>query len=363
MGVGKVVVTGAEPGPVSPDSIDSSSRSCALDQIFENQWSLGQVDLLQSLVELESRSPLLAHYGCADSLQDLITSGRGQLSPWVFLTYYLCGRLILSGKVTDPELRQFAAALQEAIHEPIRDNPLVVGFGAEGYRQEWWDWLDAVFKEGGDLNDPLESPPPAILRDLESMVARARAFITEVDPALARKLNRLQSLIIVANPQGRFSGAAPKGFGGATTFFFRGGSLFSGRTPYSLVSMVDRIIHEASHAELFVLGQLEPLCLNDDDERHPVTIRPDPRPMNGIIHAYYVSIIVARFCHNAIRQITLTSSSETGLLAELHRTAKQNQGHGASCRTVIKRFARLTDLGTSLLTHMDALADTLEPIT
>ena len=55
-----------------------------------------------------------------------------------------------------------------------------------------------------------------------------------------------------------------------------------------------RIAHEATHNLLFGLCADGPLADNDDGERHASPLRPDARPIDGVLHATCVSARVHR---------------------------------------------------------------------
>ena len=90
---------------------------------------------------------------------------------------------------------------------------------------------------------------------------------------------------------------APQGdameFDGASHYQFWGLLVLNPRHHRTPLAVVEVLAHEASHALLFGLTVDEPLVLNPDEELFASPLRPDPRPMDGIYHATYVS---ARMC-------------------------------------------------------------------
>lgn len=57
--------------------------------------------------------------------------------------------------------------------------------------------------------------------------------------------------------------------------------------------MDEVLAHEAGHSLLFGLTVDEPLVLNLDDVLYPSPLREDPRPMDDIYHAAFVSAHMA----------------------------------------------------------------------
>ena len=57
--------------------------------------------------------------------------------------------------------------------------------------------------------------------------------------------------------------------------------------------MIDCLTHESAHAHLFSLSLGDSFVTNPDDELHLSPLRRDPRPLDGLFHATYVSARIA----------------------------------------------------------------------
>lgn len=125
-------------------------------------------------------------------------------------------------------------------------------------------------------------------------------------------------------------------FGGATFPHFWGGMVINSRLIANKYAFTDQLLHEALHALLFGLCNLHgKLCKNSDSELYHSAYRPDPRPMNGLIHAYFVSKNL----------INCFSSLPGNKFKELADTAL---GASQQLHSEIETHARLTRFGKAL---------------
>ena len=89
---------------------------------------------------------------------------------------------------------------------------------------------------------------------------------------------------------------------------------------------------------------------NPDDRLYPSPLRADPRPMDGIYHATYVS---ARLCW-AMRRL----SEESGLDSETRMAAKTaaeaDMRNFAAGHAVVVEHADLTETGQALMVEAEA---------
>lgn len=73
-----------------------------------------------------------------------------------------------------------------------------------------------------------------------------------------------------------------------TSAVTQGMVFINGEYHLSWVFLLDKYIHEAAHAYLFLINQEELLVLNDPKELYPSPLRQDARPMEGVYHALFV---------------------------------------------------------------------------
>ncbi len=142
---------------------------------------------------------------------------------------------------------------------------------------------------------------------------------------------------------------APKGdkmeFDGASHYQFWGLLLLNPKHHKTPLAVVEVLAHEASHSLLFGLTQNEPLVLNPDDELFESPLRLDPRPMDGIYHAAYVS---ARMWW-AMDQISRSEFLSNEERAWAKNAAEQDRENWQKGLSVINAHARLSDTGARVL--------------
>ena len=110
-------------------------------------------------------------------------------------------------------------------------------------------------------------------------------YLIALSPEIAARFRSLLTEIVFVSPE---LNKASK-FGGATSFFCFGAMFLNADKHRALVSMIDGLVHESAHANLFSLSLGDPFVANKDDELYHSPLRSDPRPLDGIFHATYVS--------------------------------------------------------------------------
>ncbi len=136
-------------------------------------------------------------------------------------------------------------------------------------------------------------------------------------------------------------------FHGISSFCLWGAVILNAEGHKTTLEVLQTLAHESSHMHLFGAALDSPLVLNDDDERYKSPLRFDPRPMDGIYHAVYVS---ARM-HYAL----------TRLLASNVISPVQTEEARAACLVHVNSFreglamveaeGKLSDLGHELMSQ------------
>lgn len=125
------------------------------------------------------------------------------------------------------------------------------------------------------------------------------------------------------------------------------GTIFIATPPKNVdpeIYFCEHIIHETSHLHLYTLFALDPLILNDPEERFSAPIRPDPRPMYGIFHATFVLSRMVRI----FKKISSMKDKEKYLeFFELFHSQFKN-GY-----ETIKNHGKLTKFGKNIFESYD----------
>ena len=133
----------------------------------------------------------------------------------------------------------------------------------------------------------------------------AFAVFERAAPEIAAEICSLLTEIVFVSPA---LNKASK-FGGATSFFCFGAMFLNADNHRALVDMIDGLVHESAHASLFSLSLGDPFVANKDDELYHSPLRSDPRPLDGIFHATYVSARL-HYAHKRLIESRVLSGKE-----------------------------------------------------
>jgi hypothetical protein len=193
----------------------------------------------------------------------------------------------------------------------------------------------------------INPPLPAGAAAMRALIAEAFALMDAGNPDLAGEIRTLLREIVLAS-----GSDDPKGvqFDGVSSFLLWGGTVLEVRSYTSALEMVQALAHESGHNLLFGLCTDGPLHINEDEERFASPLRIDPRPMDGIIHAAYVS---ARM-HQSVQRLL-----DAGVLDEVQaREAREaviaNAKRFAMGMQTVDQHAKLTPLGETVMANARA---------
>ncbi|MCU0317857.1 MAG: HEXXH motif-containing putative peptide modification protein [Amoebophilaceae bacterium] len=113
----------------------------------------------------------------------------------------------------------------------------------------------------------------------------------------------------------------------------------------SWVFLLDKYVHEAAHAYLFLINQEELLVLNDPKELYPSPLRQDKRPMEGVYHALFV-LMRLLYAFSAIREkqeLMESDSKEIITLMSMYSAGLERS------YTTVMREGKLTPIARLLL--------------
>lgn len=203
------------------------------------------------------------------------------------------------------------------------------------------------------IDDEAEAPlsPQSVADEtisaFRSRFDEAMALIRTVDPEMAGEIDVFCRRIILAEPR-----PGTRHFSGGTTFFLWGATLMNPQVAVDRIALVKQIAHEATHALLFGLTKAKPLTTNSPDERRASPLRPEPRPIEGIVHATFV---LARVNHILIEiaRGNATSGDERDTLRE--SIDRQTRLYRSGLAT-IETYARFTPEGGAIFDSCRAAA-------
>lgn len=116
------------------------------------------------------------------------------------------------------------------------------------------------------------------------------------------------------------------------------------------MTMAEAIVHEVSHNKLAALLELDPVLHNPRDERHASPVRPDPRPLHGVLLAVHAFLPVAAL-YEAMIDARVEGSEHPSFR---RRFAEVIRGNHDGAR-VLRAHARPTAAGRQILDEIHAL--------
>ena len=185
-------------------------------------------------------------------------------------------------------------------------------------------------------------PASADFAAAEERIGRAMDLLDRGFPEMAAEIRALLfEVVIAAGPTER--GAIT--FDGSSSYMLWGAVMLNALGQTNVLDTAQALAHESGHNLLFGLCANGPLIDNDDEESFAHPLRQDPRPMDGVVHAAYVT---ARM-HQTVERLL-----ESGALDEAQRDAAEkdielHRRNFAAADEVIRGAALLTPVGAEAM--------------
>ncbi|MEI6239372.1 MAG: HEXXH motif-containing putative peptide modification protein [Planctomycetia bacterium] len=187
--------------------------------------------------------------------------------------------------IADDDLPAASDRLQRfGAERPLDTTPEIVALG-DAALAPYRALLLAELGLETSLGCGVRDPEPAAVADFTTRLASARRLMAQAVPDLAAEFDALTTQIVLV-------GSDPKAamqFDGGSSYMLWGGLFLNIAFHPNDVALVEVLAHESAHMLLFGYAADEPLVNNDDEPRYASPLRIDPRPMDGIYHATYVS--------------------------------------------------------------------------
>jgi hypothetical protein len=312
-----------------------SARVAAIDEALRARLS-ASLDYIGELVLARTGQPLPEMSKLRARL------AQGPVSPWLFCLY---SKLVAElSKREDGDVSQSFEAMIEAVSSPA-------DWGVIAYRDTsisplWWDHFHRLLDTDRQRPFNFVQPEPEVYARCEADIQSALALLQRADAKFLDEVRYLSRLIVLATP----GPDAKDGFNGASTFFLWAGILINARVRRSPIVMIDLLVHEGSHVLLFGVAAEEPLTRNPGTERYASPVRPDPRPIDGIFHACFVTTRV----HLAMSRLLETRLLSAQEAEEAMDRLKYNGNAARAALELLDLHAEPTDTGKHVL---DALHD------
>ena len=292
--------------------------------------------LAASLERIQARASHLLPGGTFD-LEAVCTRIReGRVSPGAAAAYFELVPALQAGKL------ELAAACWRRIgSQPVEVPQLRCEPFHAGTLGEDADRYQRLLSIGWAGSQIFAPPNLSEWASFERDVSAALDLLREAVPTWHAELESLLLRIYGAQP----AQSDGRGFSGASSRMVWGAIFINVRRHPDRLSIASTVVHEATHQQLFGLSQSQPLTENPPHERYSSPLRNDPRPMDGVYHATYVSARLALFNALFIESPAL-SPAEKETAEERVPAMRKRFEDGLA---IVEKHGKLSPLGRDLL--------------
>lgn len=301
------------------------------------------------------------HSGLAESLEHLCEQSEGAVDfdrpalerlcallrdgvrfpPSTFALYYDLVPALEDGDRRQAEL--LFAGLAEERRAAAGISVHAIGEGSASHHAERYRrMMDA----GQQLGFEFSSPSPALASEFEARFREAMDVLDSGVPELADEIRAIISEVVIVSDDE---------FDGGSSYMLWGALFLSAALERSDVELIEVIAHESAHSLLFGLCTDEALVNNDDEELYPSPLREDPRPMDGVFHATFVSARIHWVLTKLLeREVLEPQKAAAALEARERDRANFEDGYG-----VVARHGDLTETGRAVMAGARAYMDSI----
>lgn len=261
--------------------LPDSARAVAIDQRMRHELA-NSLEYIKSEIRQQSDDPdLIRMLPKLDPVVTLLRSGS-RVSPAVFGAYY---QLVFSILDNDDDIGEKIIRLV-SYAEPGNGTAIIdLSPQALGDKERV-----ALYQRCLDTDETVRygflPPERDDSQRAKTSIERAFVLMEKITPELAAEIKTILVEILMASAP-KVSGA-PR-FDGASSYQLWGAMVINVDEEKSDIEMMEALAHEAGHSLLFGLTIDRPLVNNPDEQRFKSPLRRDPRPMDGIYHATFVS--------------------------------------------------------------------------
>ncbi|KHF24345.1 hypothetical protein JV46_24870 [Solemya velum gill symbiont] len=256
--------------------------------------------------------------------------------PSTFAIYTELVKILLAGNFAEAE-GLLAELLQE---KPVTNTPQIAPLDSPLLARQA-ERMKQLMGSDPDTEFPITAPSQQVTETFTSRLGETMKLMESTIPELAGEINALISQIIMVVPDSE----SDYRFDGGSSYMMWGGLFLNALAHENEIALLEVLAHESAHMLLFGFCRDEMLVSNSDDELFPSPLRFDPRPMDGIYHATWVSARMHWAMSQLINSGQLTQPQLE--LATSHMQADKvnfENGYG-----VVKQHAKLTPTGRAVM--------------
>lgn len=296
------------------------------------------------------------HQALGESLSHIIEACRGRVSfdeaallrlcaelsqgtgflPATFANYYDLVPALEAGN--EAEAERLFMALAGARPAPAGLDVLTLDdarLGADGAR------FARMMNDDPTADLGILPPTEAIADAFRSRLDQGLELLDRALPELSAEIRGIirQIVIIMGDPTKAYV------IDGGSHYQLWGALFLNGEHHPDPIAVVEVLAHECAHSLLFGFCTEEGLVDNEDEELFSSPLRPDPRPMDGIFHATFVS---ARM-HWAMTHLAESPGITSGARDRALEAARQDAENFHAGESIVADHGRLTPLGRALM--------------
>jgi len=277
---------------------------------------------------------------------DGIRTGARHLPP-TFGLYYEAAGALLDGRNDEAEALLAALARERPI-DPASDGLRMVALGEPALAAHT-ERYQRIMGSDPTSSFPFLPPRPDTAAAFRARFQRGFALLERAIPELAAEIRAIVSEVIltVGTPAGGYT------FDGGSAYQLWGGLFLNAESHETDVAIIELLAHEGAHNLLFGFTIDELLVENPTDERFDSPLRRDPRPMDGIYHATFVSARM-HWAMSRLLDASVLDDAATAAARKARATDHENFEKGFD---VVARHGRLTPTGTALMDGARAYMD------
>lgn len=261
------------------------------------------------------------------------------------------------GKGHDPSPVEYGRHYQLATATLAEDVDAVraalSGFGAvaeKSFLTRWSDPSETMLQDMamdrfGSVATLFHAVDPATFEAFRNRLAEGLSFLDLCWPDMAAEVKVLVKQVLVATG----AQSATEHFDGGSHYQLWGLLILNPAFHRTPLAIAEVLVHEASHLLLFGFTTDEPLVLNPEAARYPSPLRRDPRPMDGIYHAAYVSARMALTMHRVANSPAVSDA----IRLEATRMRDEDIANFHKGADVVRAYASFTETGLAIFTNAE----------
>lgn len=230
---------------------------------------------------------------------------------------------------------------------------ILSGFGMakdRSFLTRWSDPSESVLQDMatdrfGSVATLFHQVDPATFEAFRTRFDEGLSFLEMCWPDMAAEVAVLVKQVLVATG----AQSATEHFDGGSHYQLWGLLILNPAFHRTPLAIAEVLVHEASHLLLFGFTIDEPLVLNPETARYPSPLRRDPRPMDGIYHAAYVSARMALTMHKVANSAVVSDA----IRLEAARMRDEDIVNFQKGADVVRAYASFTETGLAIFTNAE----------